>query len=93
MRQIIFALAVLCSTVSISQNTLSYRLCDNCPTGENTSNITTTYTYGASTAYTSAGVTSDFGARYRRPGYDWHKGVDYKMVRVKLINNTKHTVF
>lgn len=49
MRQIIFALALLCSLVSYSQATLQYRLCTNCPTGENASNINTVYNYGALT--------------------------------------------
>ena len=76
MRQII--LALLWSIVAQIQTTLHYRLCNNCPTGENKSNINTTYTYDTLTPYSSAGVTSDFGARYRKPKYDWHKGVDYK---------------
>ena len=78
MKQIIFVIALLCPVLSMAQNTISYRPCTNCPTGENTSDINTTYNYGILTPYTSAGVTSDFGARYPSPKYDWHKGVDYR---------------
>ena len=60
MRQII--LALLWSIVAQIQTTLHYRLCNNCPTGENKSNINTTYSYDTLTPYSSAGVTSDFGA-------------------------------
>jgi hypothetical protein len=62
MRQIIIALAMLGRLVSSSQNIIKYRLCTNCLTGENASNINTTYNYGTATNYNSVGVTSDFGA-------------------------------
>lgn len=78
MKQIIFVIALLCPMLSTAQNTVAYRPCTNCPTGENTSDIDTTYTYGALTPYESKDVTSDFGARYPSPKYDWHKGIDYR---------------
>jgi hypothetical protein len=71
-------MALLCPILSMSQNPISFKWCTNCPVGENTSNIDSSYIYGDLTQYQSSDVTSDFGARYPSPRFDWHKGVDYR---------------